>query len=99
MRLHYLFVVTNLKFDLHHLRAFRAVAIAGNFTSAAAELGYAQSTVTYLVQSLERKLGASLFERSRFSKTTVLTDAGRRVLDYAERLLALAEETTAAIRN
>lgn len=88
--------VSNLKFDLHHLRAFKAVATAGNFTSAAAELGYSQSTVTYLVKTLEQKLGTCLFERTRFSKTTVLTAAGRRILGYADRLLALAEETTAA---
>jgi len=90
--------MSNLKFDLQHLRAFRAVATAGNFTSAAAELGYAQSTVTYQIKTLERSLGASLLERHRFSKTTVLTDAGRRVLGYADRLLALAEETTASVR-
>ena len=88
-----------LKFDLRHLRTFRSVAITGSFTRAAAELGYSQSNVTHQIKTLERSLGTSLLKRSRFSRATVLTDAGRRALEYAERLLALAEETTAAIRN
>ena len=90
---------SNLNFDLQHLRTFRAVAVAGSFTRAAAALGYAQSTLTYQIRMLEVELGVSLFERSRFSKTTVLTDAGRRALEYSERLLALAEETTVAVRS
>jgi DNA-binding transcriptional LysR family regulator len=89
----------NLNFDLRHLRTFRAVATAGNFTRAAADLGCSQPTVTYQIRILELELGASLLERSRFSRTTVLTEAGRRVLEYSERLLALAEEATVAIRG
>jgi molybdate transport repressor ModE-like protein len=87
------------QFDLHHLRVFTAVAKAGNFTRAADELGYSQSTVTHQIKTLERKLGVPLLDRSRFSKGAVLTEAGRCVLAYAERLLSLAEETTAAVRS
>jgi DNA-binding transcriptional LysR family regulator len=90
--------MNNLVFDLYQLRTFRAVAISGNFTRAAAELGYSQPTVTHQIKALERKLGASLLERTRFSKKAVLTDAGRCVFAYSERLLALAEETIAAVR-
>jgi len=70
----------------------------GNFTRAAAELGYSQSSVTHHIQVLERSLGTLLLERSRFSKA-VLTEAGRRVFDHAERLLALVEEIQAAARK
>ena len=81
--------------DLVKLRTFRVVAATGSFTRAAANLGYSQSNVTTQIQSLERELGAPLFER--VSRNVALTDVGRRTLEYAERLLALAEEAKAAV--
>jgi DNA-binding transcriptional LysR family regulator len=82
--------------DLLKLQTFRVVAATNNFTRAAAELGCSQSTVTVHVKDLERELGVQLFERFRFSKKVVLTEAGRRTLEYASRLLTLADETKAA---
>ncbi|MCU1336533.1 MAG: hypothetical protein JWO19_2114 [Bryobacterales bacterium] len=83
--------------DLHKLVTFRVVALTRNFTRAAAELGCCQSTVTAHIQALEREFGAPLFRRYPFSKNTILTEAGRRTLEYAERLLALANEAQAAV--
>ena len=83
--------------DMRQLHTFRVVAMTKNFTRAAAELGCCQSTVTVHIRALERELGISLFERSRSSKRVVLTEAGRRVLDYAQRLLALANEVQTVI--
>jgi len=83
--------------DLQQVESFRMVALTHNFTRAAAELGYSQSSVTLHVKALERELGASLLERHRFSKKVQLTDVGRRMLYYAERLLALAKEAKAAV--
>jgi len=85
--------------DLQQIESFRMVALTHNFTRAAAELGYSQSSVTLHVKALERELGVSLLERQRFSKTVQLTEMGRRTLDYAERLLALAAETKAAAKK
>jgi DNA-binding transcriptional LysR family regulator len=85
--------------DLLKLQSFRMVANTRSFTRAAVELGYSQSSVTAHVQALEREVGAPLFERSRFSREINLTDAGRRTLEYASRLLSLAEETRLAIRS
>jgi DNA-binding transcriptional LysR family regulator len=51
--------------------------------------------VTVHIKALEDELGVPLFERCRSSKTVILTDVGRQVLEYAGRLLALAEETKA----
>jgi DNA-binding transcriptional LysR family regulator len=84
--------------DLRHLKTFRAVAVTNNFTRAAAMLGYCQSTVTMHILALERELGVSLFIRNRFSKTVVLTEGGRRALEYAGRLLALVDETKTIVR-
>lgn len=66
-----------------------------SFTRAAAELGYVQSNVTAQVKALERELGAPLFDR--LGRRVVLTDAGRRLLLYAERILDLHEEARAAV--
>jgi DNA-binding transcriptional LysR family regulator len=81
--------------DLQKLETFRTVAVTSNFSRAASELGYTQSTVTFHIQSLERELGVRLLERQRFSKTIAMTDIGRRIFEYAERLLALAAEANA----
>jgi|SRR5690242_5372258 DNA-binding transcriptional LysR family regulator len=83
--------------DLRKLHTFRVAAATRSFTRAAAELGCCQSSVTVHIRALEDELGVPLFERCRSSKTVVLTAIGRRVLDYAGRLLALAEETKAAV--
>ena len=52
--------------------------------------------MTVHVKALETQLGVTLFERCRFSKKIVLTASKQRTLQYAERLLALAEETKTA---
>jgi DNA-binding transcriptional LysR family regulator len=85
--------------DLLKLESFRMVANTRSFTRAAAELGYSQSSVTAHVQALEREVGAPLFERQRFSREIALTGIGRRTLEYASRLLALAQETSIAIHS
>jgi DNA-binding transcriptional LysR family regulator len=82
--------------DLIKLETFRVVAATSNFTRAADELGCCQSTVTVHIQELERELGVQLFDRCRFSKKVVLTEAGRCTLEYASRLFTLAHEAKAA---
>lgn len=77
------------------LGTFRVVARTLNFTRAASELGYVQSNVTAQVQALERDLGVPLFDR--LGRRVVLTDAGRVLLRYAERLLDLSEEAREAV--
>ncbi len=84
---------------LERLATFRVVASTGHFTSAAVQLGYSQATVTVHIKGLESQLGVTLFERCRFSRNIVLTEAGRRALEYAVRLLTLAEETKMALKN
>ncbi len=81
--------------ELRHLRTFRAVAKSLSFTRAAARLGYAQSSVTDQIRVLERDLGVPLFDRT--GRRVVLTEAGRRLLPYAERMLLLAEEAQDAV--
>ena len=67
--------------DLSYIRTFLHVADVGNFTHAAENLQYAQSTVTSQIQALESELGYPLFERK--GRKCYLTDAGRDFLSYA----------------
>jgi DNA-binding transcriptional LysR family regulator len=80
------------------IKTFMAVVATMSFNRAAEELDYSQSSVTHHIKGLERELGVRLFDRFRFARTIVLTDAGRRVHLYATRLLALAEEAKIAVR-
>ena len=72
------------------LETFVKISEMGSFSLAANDLGYAQSTVTMQIKQLEEELGCDLFER--LGKTIVLTSAGERLVDYAERLLQLERE-------
>ncbi|GIF08510.1 LysR family transcriptional regulator [Actinoplanes siamensis] len=81
--------------ELRHLRAFRAVARTLNFTRAAADLHYAQSSITEQVQALESELGAQLFDRS--GRRLRLTPAGERLVGYAEKVLLLVEEARTVV--
>lgn len=81
--------------ELRQLAAFRAVATSGSVTRAAATLNYVQSSVTAQVQALETDLGVPLFDRP--GRRVVLTEAGRRLLPYAERLLETVTEAREAV--
>jgi DNA-binding transcriptional LysR family regulator len=76
--------------DMESLTIFCAVASELSVTQAAARLGRAPSSVTTRIQQLEADIGADLFVRT--NKRMALTAAGERFLEYAQRLLALAEE-------
>ena len=72
------------------LQVFYTVAKQLSFTKAAEQLFMTQPAVTFQVKQLEEQFNARLFERSHGKIT--LTPAGRLVMDYAERILALSEE-------
>lgn len=71
--------------EVRWLETFAAAAREGSMSAAAQELGYARSTVTHHVQSLERALGTPLFDRSAPGRP--LTAAGRALLQHAEVVL------------
>lgn len=77
------------------LRVFRAVAHTLNFRRASEELLLTQPAVTQQIKALEEELGVSLFDRAGGRVT--LTAAGTVLLDYAERLKALADEAGQAL--
>ncbi|QIJ64086.1 LysR family transcriptional regulator [Streptomyces sp. JB150] len=81
--------------ELRLLVTFEKVATVLSFTRAAAELKYAQSSVTAQVRALESALGTELFDR--LGSRIRLTEAGERLLPYARQILELTEEARAAV--
>jgi DNA-binding transcriptional LysR family regulator len=76
--------------DLELLRSFVSVVDAGGFTRAGERVHRTQSTVSQQIKRLEDDVGQPLLNRS--GKDVIPTEAGERLLSYARRLLALAEE-------
>lgn len=83
--------------DLAALRIFLAVAEERSFSRAAAKVHRTQPAVSQAVRRLEDSLGEQLFDRS--SKSGTLTDAGRVLQNYGQRLVRLAEEAESAMRE
>ena len=83
--------------DLYKLKTFRTVAVFLNFNKAAKLLNCAQSTISAQIKSLEEEIGALLFKRIK--KRVVLTEAGEKMLVYANRLLSIEEEALAAVSS
>lgn len=67
------------------LRIFEMVAVMGNFTAAARELGISQPAVSQNIAELERQLDVQLFERERGSVR--LTDKGKLFKSYSDQIL------------
>ncbi|MBW9113376.1 LysR family transcriptional regulator [Rhizobium cauense] len=76
--------------DLTTLQSFESAARHGNFTRAALELNLTQSAISRQIKELEAQLGVLLFERVR--QRAILSEAGKRLLPEARRLLHQTEE-------
>jgi DNA-binding transcriptional LysR family regulator len=83
--------------DLADLHIFRSVVHEGGITRAAEKLHRVQSNVTTRVRQLEEELGVQLFIRN--GKRLHLSPPGKLLLDYADRLLDLAQEARDAVHD
>lgn len=81
--------------SLHQLRCFLAAYESGSLTAAAAQLGYAQPTLSEQVRLLERTIDAPLFLRQ--SRGITPTPAADVLRPYAERALAAVDDAEHAI--
>ena len=81
--------------DLGQLEVFLTVAREGRFSRAAEKLFRTQSAVSQTIHKLEEELGEPLLDRS--SRDGLLTDAGRVLQEYAERLLNLRNDAQEAL--
>jgi DNA-binding transcriptional LysR family regulator len=83
--------------NLHRLRVFHAVARRESYSRAAEDLHISQPAVSKHVLDLEEELGAKLFHR--LGRRIVLTEAGRLMADYAQRIFLLADEARRALQE
>ena len=72
--------------DSKKLEALAAAAEHGSFTRAAQQLGYTQSGLTHMMNSLEREIGFPVLVRDR--RGVHLTPAGQRILPMVQQCLA-----------
>lgn len=83
--------------DPRRLETFRVVAQCGQVSTAARQLGLSQPAVTAKIRQLEAEVGGPLFHRHL--RGMRLTDEGRILLDYANRVHALLEEAAERIQG
>lgn len=83
--------------QLQDLNSFVVVAEERSFSKAARRLHRTQPAVSQAIRRLEDAVGDRLFDRS--SKNGALTEAGVLLRDHALRLLRLAAEAEAAVRE
>jgi len=81
--------------DIFDLETFRSVAREGSFSRAAQKLGRTQPAISQAIRKLEQELDEPLLDRS--SRDGTLTDAGKVLLEYAERMLNLRQEAQNAL--
>jgi DNA-binding transcriptional LysR family regulator len=81
--------------ELSQLEVFLMVAREHRFSRAAEKLFRTQSAVSQTIRKLEVELGEALFDRS--SREGVLTDAGKVLVEYAEKLLNLRSEAAESL--
>ena len=81
--------------EIRQLKTFRTVAQFLSFKRAAEHLHYAQSSISAQIQALEEELNVQLFDR--LGRGILLTEAGFSLLNYAEKILDLANETRAEV--
>jgi DNA-binding transcriptional LysR family regulator len=83
-----------MRVTLRQLQIFRAVALSGSTTAAAAAVHLSQSAASAALNELERTLSASLFDR--VGKRLLLNDSGRDLLSMALAVLDGARSIEAA---
>jgi DNA-binding transcriptional LysR family regulator len=81
--------------ELSQLEVFLTVAREHRFSRAAEKLYRTQSAVSQTIRKLEQEIGEPLFDRT--SRDGMLTDAGRVLQEYAEKLLNLRQDAQEAL--
>jgi DNA-binding transcriptional LysR family regulator len=84
------------KMDSDALNTFLIVHRRGGISNAAKALHRSQPAISRRIALLEQELGVPLFER--IAGRTVLSDAGRVMVPYAERAVAAAQDAENAVR-
>jgi LysR family transcriptional regulator, transcriptional activator of nhaA len=83
--------------NYHHLYYFWAVAKESSLRKASEVLHVSQPSISSQLKHLEGSLGAPLFTRT--TRSLVLTDTGRTVLEYADEIFSLGRELVTAVHH
>ncbi len=83
--------------ELLSLKTFQTVVNEGGVLAASRVLNTVQSNVTSRIQRLEQELGGKLFYRK--GRGLALTPSGQVLLGYAQQLLQLEAQATAAVQQ
>lgn len=83
--------------EISQIRHFVRIAETGSYIKAADLLNIGQSTLSRQVRALEVELRASLFYRH--GRGVLLTEAGKKFLEYARGMLHLMDAAALAVRD
>ncbi len=83
--------------DFFQLETFLAVAQSGSFSKAARMVHRTQPAVSQVVRKLEEEIGEPLFDRS--ARDGMLTDAGKVLEEYAQKMLNLRREARTSMEE
>ena len=82
-------------FTLQQLKILKAIATERSFTKAAKNLYISHPAISKQIRTLEKNLDVILLEREK--NKISLTENGKILLQYSERILALCEESCRAL--
>jgi len=86
-----------MQLNLNQLRAFYLAAKEKNITKAAETLFVTQPAVTMQIKTLEQSLNLKLLRKR--GKTIELTDAGKVLFGYAQRIFEIVEEMEYVVKG
>ncbi len=87
----------HIQFDWNRARAFLVVADEGSLSAAGRALGISQPTLGRQISALETELNLVLFER--LGKGLVLTEAGRHLYKYVQKMAEAANDFSLAAKG
>ena len=82
--------------DIEKLKALKTAVEIGSITQAAEHMGYSQPGLTGMLKRLEQEVGYPLLRRG--TKGVRLTDEGRALMPYIERILRESDTFEHAVR-
>ena len=83
--------------ELRHLRTLTVIRESGSLVQAADRLHVTQSALSHQIKAIEEHFGVALFVRK--SRPLVVTPAGQRLLELADRVLPATEATERDLRK
>lgn len=86
-----------MRIDIHHVRAFLAVADALQFRAAAERLHITQPALSRIIKALEEAVGASLLTRT--TRSVQLTNAGRVFAEHCQLVLTHLDQAVALAKR